>query len=115
KQADVDAALGDFPIYTLDYLVDGHAYRYQTVHSGDVGRYFGLLFEDATLVSMHRVNDGYRPGLRECERFPYPKDFDSVDCMRRFTADFVSLGAMDPADLSTPDEAAKAKARDETI
>jgi hypothetical protein len=115
KQSDVDAAIGSDALYTFDYMVDDHVYRYQTVHSGDIGRYFGLLFKDDVLVSMLSVSaqDGYWPKLRNCELFPFPKGLDSVGCMRSFTDRFATLGAAYPMDLTTPDEAQKARDRSE--
>lgn len=115
KQADVDAAIGDDAIYTFDYLVDSHVYRYQTVHSGDIGRYFGLLFKDGALVSMRSVGgkEGYWSRLRNCELFPFPKGFDSVGCMRSFSDNFTIQGAGYPVELMAPDEAQKDRDRSE--
>lgn len=116
RQADMGAAIGGDAIYTLDYLVDGHVYRYQTVRSGDLGRYFGLLFKDGVLVSMHAIEEdaAYWSKLRDCELFPFPKGFDSVACMRGYSDQFTTLGASYPAELDMPDEAAKSKYRSET-
>lgn len=79
--------------FRLDYLVNNKPYTYLTFEIKDTYRYFQLLLEDDSIISISeiKIGDMYFPEINRCTIFPIKPNDDVNGCFKAFNSKLLEL------------------------